>query len=270
MFLVIFIQMRIALFILIISFINQEKIVKNTLDKDFAEIYKDSLFILKTEVTNIEYLNFVEYIKTKQSKITIDSVMPNSNLWIDIKNKQKAYEDYYFKHPAYKNYPVVNITKRQAELFCEWKTYILNKKLLNLDSYKLIVRLPTKEEWKHSALGGLPSYNKYPWKELSMRGKDGSFRCNFKYTKGKIKTKKGYINSLEDLTAPVESFYPNGWGIYNVSGNVSELIKDDTIAMGGNWDSFDEDVSVNSYICANKASPKIGFRYIVEIVYKDN
>lgn len=264
--------MKYLAFLLLFSFLGKKyKSVHELLAVDTVMLYNDSLYVGKTEVTNKEYLEFTKYIQKNQPNIYSD-ILPNSLLWKSISNKPKAYEEYYFEHPAYKNYPVVNITNSQAVRFCEWKTVQLNNLLKKIvvekrDNIKYFnVRLPNRYEWRDAALGKIPTYSKYTWEGSQMRNKDGLFRCRFRYTKGKIKVGKKQINASDDLLSPVNSFEPNSIGVYNMCGNVAEILHQDSIAVGGHWQSFDDEVTINSFIPLKKESPMVGFRYVVEII----
>ena len=241
-----------------------------------SELFQDSIWIAKTELSNGEYLTYVNESIIGLTEKEVAVLEPNKYLWNSVKTKQKPYEEYYFKHPAYKDYPVVNITREQAIKFCEWKTSELNKYLESLTEKekkgikKVKVRLPKDVEWKFAALGGLPGYSDYPWKGLGMRiesGRDqGLFRANFMDNTGEIRVEKNKINALDDLTTPVTSFYKNGYGLYNMSGNVAELIGDKYIVRGGHWDSFKDGLRLNTYEPYTGASPTVGFRYVIEVV----
>jgi hypothetical protein len=116
----------------------------------------------------------------------------------------------------------------------------------------------------------LPAYSHYPWKGLGMRienGKDqGLFRANFRDNAGEIKVGRKKINASDDLTAPVVSFYKNGYGLFNMSGNVAELIEDKYIVRGGHWNSFKDGLRLKTFEHYTGPSPTIGFRYVIEKV----
>ena len=81
-------------------------------------------------------------------------------------------------------------------------------------------RLPTEAEWEWAARGGLK--NKiYPWGNLSVE--EGIPKCN--YWTGIFPTK----NTKEDGfvgVAPVMQYEPNGYGLYDMAGNVWEICED--------------------------------------------
>ncbi len=102
------------------------------------------------------------------------------------------------------DHPVVHVSWNDAKAYCHWAG----------------VRLPTEAEWEYAARGGLVQ-KKFPWgDELTPKGEH---RCNI--WQGKFPE----YNSLEDGylgTAPAKSFRPNGYGLYNTSGNVWEWCQD--------------------------------------------
>jgi formylglycine-generating enzyme len=102
------------------------------------------------------------------------------------------------------DHPVVHISWNDAMAFCEWSS----------------TRLPTEAEWEYAARGGLQG-KLYPWGDVLKP--HGEHMCNIWQGKFPIKNhaSDGYIG-----TAPARSFEPNGYGLYNVSGNVWEWCAD--------------------------------------------
>ncbi len=122
----------------------------------------------------------------------------------------------YFWHPAYGEYPVVGVNWEQATAFCNWRTELRNSQLNNYQQkYETPFRLPTEAEWEYAARGGRAN-SIYAWGGPYSRNAKGCFLANFKPVRG------NYIADGYAYTAPSESYWANDYGLYNMSGNVSE------------------------------------------------
>ncbi|WKA59256.1 formylglycine-generating enzyme family protein [Planococcus shenhongbingii] len=102
------------------------------------------------------------------------------------------------------DHPVIHISWNDAQAYCKWSGK----------------RLPTEAEWEFAARGGLEQ-KKYPWGDELTPG--GIHQCNiWQGSFPKVNNKEdGYAG-----TAPAKSFPTNGYGLYNISGNVWEWCSD--------------------------------------------
>lgn len=155
--------------------------------------------------------------------------------------------------------PVVGVTWFDAVAFAEWLTKVTG----------IPHRLPYEREWEAAARGGLVS-EPYPWgREAPDAG--GTYRANY------------YPNDFDDdgfrLTAPVASFPPNGFGLYDMAGNVAEWCLDRffpgtrpgpftnpeaRVLKGGSWYSRARDLrcAARRFAAPQNADGFIGFRVV--------
>ena len=124
----------------------------------------------------------------------------------------------YFSHPGFDDYPVVGVTWKQANAFCNWRSGLksVTAKRFN-EAPPHDFRLPTESEWEVAARGGMMN-NKYPWGSYYSRNVNGCFVANFKPQRG------NYVadSPTTTTTMKVGEFDPNPLGVYDMAGNVAE------------------------------------------------
>jgi formylglycine-generating enzyme len=257
----------------------------------------NSFYMDEAEISNLQY---GEYVYWKE-RVFPDlpevgkSALPDTNVWRQKLAFNEPYVEYYFRHPAYKDYPVVGVNWLQATDFAAWRTDRVNEMILdrekihpykdekvqgadnfNTKSYLANwydpptrkknkgmlrdyrtkkgrrdvavrdgillpeYRLPTEAEWEYAAQGaiGNSQYENtdekriYSWNDLTVRmthGKEkdrGKIMANFKRDKGDQGGIASQLNDAGFITTPVDSYWPNDYGLYNMAGNVSEWVMD--------------------------------------------
>ncbi len=252
-----------------------------------------SYYLDQTEISNLnwgEYLYWVKRVYGVDYPELYKKALPDTLVWREKLSYNEPYVDYYLRHPAYREYPVVGINWLQANDYCSWRTDRVNEYILiregildqyidqigednfNTDAYlsnqynsgKRIeglpdlnpnssryrnvrmedgillpkYRLPTEAEWEFAAFGLIGNSvgervverRLYPWNGHAVRNPDeayiGMMLANFKRGRGDNMGVAGKLNDNADITAPVFSYWPNDYGLYNMAGNVSEWVMD--------------------------------------------
>lgn len=177
-----------------------------SITKDTAYVSENGDIIRET-ITRVSGGSKVDFTNTY-----IINVYPDVLSWIDDfpNSKNEQYSKMYFTAKAFDKYPVVGVSWEQAEAFCTWRTikfYYENKG--NVDGYEPY-RLPTEAEWEFAARNGQSEFS-YPWFSNDTHTSDGLSNMNFRGS-----------NDLKDILAPVATFLPNRFGLYDMAGNVAE------------------------------------------------
>ena len=175
---------------------------------------------LKYKYTWIDVEKSVRKKLKRSESIVREEVLiyPDTTVWIKdfTYSYNEPFHNDYFWHPAFANYPVVGVSFNQAKAFCNWRTQYKNRYLASIGESKVInFRLPTESEWEYAARGG-EQLSTYPWGGPYTRDEKGCFLANFKPMRG------DYMSDGIMYTAPVDSYFPNGYNLYNMAGNVAE------------------------------------------------
>jgi formylglycine-generating enzyme required for sulfatase activity len=142
-------------------------------------------------------------------------------------NQESFYQDYYLGD---KDQPAVNVSGEQARKFADWMTEV------NKGNFKF--RLPTEAEWEYASRGGSD--------KVVYSGTNADQACyhgNFKDTAWQDANRSeafveetcfdGFV-----ATAPVGSFQPNSYGLYDMVGNASEWCIEEAVARGSSFINF--------------------------------
>jgi formylglycine-generating enzyme required for sulfatase activity len=269
----------------------------------------NAFYIAASEVTNNQYRTFLNDLLIQGKIDNFLRAVPDSSKWIsegralflrlqpdstkwpqDVKVYFEPMRKNYYWHPAYDSYPVLNVSREGAKLYCDWLTNAVNNKIKESNSeskwdalFINDVRIPQDIEWIIAARSGRGNVD-YPWsnkfgKTESAQNMKGCYLANFcrrnykeatacpnlKFTDSY--TTAGTVSREYTFVAPVMSYNPNDYGLYCVSGNAAEMVWVNNTGKpgtkGGSWGSDAQHIKINGedeYSGITDGSIYIGFR----------
>jgi len=178
---------------------------KDMVDAPSHKIYVSSFYMDKYEVTNRQFARFLNDMKMPETKngqrwawvvLRSDLQTDERKDWWPTEIVYDQRTGKYVPFPGYEEYPVISVSWYGADAYCRWAGK----------------RLPTEAEWEFAARGGLER-KEYPWGNEIPTG-------------GVVFERKWTSNSDPPPTEPVGNWYPNGYGLYDMAGNVWEWVSD--------------------------------------------
>jgi len=167
------------------------------------EVYLDAFYMDVYEVTNEQFVKFLNDTRPPEG---IGGKRWN---WLVIRNDLELQERYtwwpteiiyendkYVALEGNKHHPVITVSWYAADAYCKWAGK----------------RLPTEAEWEKAARGGLAKA-RFPWGDEIPTG-------------GLVFDKVWRDNMVPAPTGEVGNYYPNGYGLYDMAGNVWEWVSD--------------------------------------------
>ncbi len=247
--------------------------------------FKTKRIVYSYREFNIEQNKWSEYKNIE--------VYPDTTVWYKdfaFSYNEPMHNDYFW-HDAYNDYPVVGVSWEQAKAFAHWRTFYKNQNQRKARKNIQLVsefRLPTEAEWEYAARGGIERAE-FPWGGPYTYDEKGCFLANFKPERG------DYAADQILYTAEVESYWPNDFGLYNMSGNVAEWTdsnyekdaadlvaglnpnvegsetNNQKVVRGGSWKDVAHflKVSTRDYEYQNTKRSYIGFRTVQSYLGED-
>lgn len=246
------------------TYTKAQKVLTFSYSNDMSyQRINDTLYAATYEVGNADYSQFLSTLSISEKKLlSTDSSQWSSKFPSD---SFGGFMKNYHWHEAFDFYPVVNISHLGATRYCQWLTETYGKQQPNL---QVTFRLPTENEWREAAninpSTGLPfkladgiNRNKgtnYGWYKFNIKTMDGDSAT---YSK----TDGGYFMVRRD------AYWPTDHNLYNMVGNVCEMLINDGEQIGCSWYEPIAEVQTSNLQHYTTPDPRVGFR-VVAIVKK--
>ncbi|MCX7746868.1 MAG: formylglycine-generating enzyme family protein [Clostridia bacterium] len=186
------------------------------------EVYTDSYFIGKYNVTVKEYFDFIQDSGDEFQEIWCDFIDPCFIL--NEGGKYKISE-------GAEHFPMVQVSFVGAVAYCNWCSKknglesVYDLETLEGDLTKNGFRLPTEAQWEY-ACGGPEGFkcfygNEFDAELINFKGYSGSYKGRRASNK-----KIGGFGLDENSPVPVGTFPANGFGVHEMIGNVNEWCHD--------------------------------------------
>ena len=219
-----------------------------------------SFYMDQTEVSNLDYLEYIFWLERVYSDYpdVIKNALPDTLVWRSSLSYNEPMVEIYFRHPAFRDYPVVGVTWKQANDYALWRSDRVNEKILvdagalnynneqtkdyhfttdaylagrytgsivNNDSVTTNEQGNQKIQMEDGIL--LPKYRLPTEAEWEYAARGGKYSNGYIYSGSNNLDEVAWtpLNS-EDSTHAVASKMPNELGIYDMSGNVWEWCRD--------------------------------------------
>ena len=256
------------------SFTMQDVLEDGTLGPKM-EYNLPAFYMLETEVTNKAYNLFLNDLKAQGRTDDYEKACFRSENWYTPNHHNEAARCYYDSFPAYELYPAVNVPYEGAVLFCQW----LTKKVGNPE-WEYV--LPSQLDWTWAASGGM-TRAAYSMGGPFLTAADGTPYYHYQHvddswitrTDSGFQVVDNHPNTVStnfigsDIPYPAKSLRANSYGLYNMCGNVAEMVSNPNMAVGGSWLDPGYDIRIYSIKNYTQPSPQIGFRVIARKVEKE-
>lgn len=230
-----------------------------------------AFYIGKYEVSNLEYRTFLFDLLIQNKKEEFLLARPDQKMWTKEypESHNEPMEKLYFSHEAYNEYPVVGISRKGAEIYCNWLTSETNKIYgPKTGSYKNDVRIPQVYEWMAAARSESKNII-YPWEGNDAKNSKGCYLANYNPEEDNPKADGAFH------PAKVSSYLPNGSGLHCMSGNVAEMVyyedgRTKPGTKGGSWNSTLEELQIEGsdpYKGQTSPSVNVGFRVVITYLH---
>lgn len=216
-------------------------------------VFIDSFFISKYEITNIQYCDYLNDENSSGGIKVVNGIVysfgdngnnfpyfdtSSSNGWSQIAYNGSLFSVRTKGGRDMSDDPVIQVSWYGAAAYCNWRStkegyrplYDTGDPNWPCDFTGKGYRLPTEAEWEYAARGGEDKpYYRFPWGDTISHDLANYYASPVTYSydvSGNSGFHPSWNDGIEPYTSVVGAFTPNGYGLYDMSGNVWEWCND--------------------------------------------
>lgn len=222
------------------------------------------IFVDQTEIANIHWQQYCAWVKDHEPDNYL-ACLPDTTVWLQTDKAADTHVANYYSYVGFKFFPLVGITKAQAESFCAWRSKIVNegyrkmpaKGIFKTHEVEITYRLPTEKEWNLIAQGNNQDVHGFAPLKNKYKRTYPTARANCKAPQA---TASAALATHYIFVNP-----PNEQGVYNMIGNVAEMVQEEGIAKGGSWTHTLEASAIAARQTYTNPTAWLGFRCVATI-----
>lgn len=244
----------------------------------------DNLYTDKTEVSNINYKEYLHFLKTWYSdKSLYLKALPDTTVWVVLDTCLADLVSDYFHNPKYDELPVVGISFTQAQNYTKWRqdrvlemmlvqTKMI-KKIFEIDNVFSCERYFTGEIQKLRPRDTTTFYLEYTIPSVEEWNVAIAYQDSLNHINGcKDQQTIWYNKDVDFCQLEVTPTTFVNWGcttthqnmVYNLLGNVSEWSSDGKTCTGGSFTNSLDDIKLTTLRKETKPAAWVGFRNIAK------
>jgi hypothetical protein len=258
-------------------------------------LISENFYCDQSETTNFNWLEYMFWLNKIYGTRSSEYLGANLDtlVWVDEDSCTYKYANYYLRHPAYRDYPVVGVSHQQALNYSKWRSdrvfeYILIQKgiidlnsaqtketafsiekfftgkIERIDTLKQVIYYPEfslpniaeRKEILHYSDSLDSNYIHLYYSDYGQKDDFSLIHCNFEPCPND--------STRMDPTRPVSTYRSRKkiQPIYHLRGNVGEWAKEEGVSFGGSWGDELSHILQNDALQSPNTSKFIGFRNI--------
>jgi formylglycine-generating enzyme required for sulfatase activity len=226
----------------------------------------DTLYVDQKEISNLSWKEYENWTRNMFGANSPEhrATLPDTSVWLwGGMNSNHPFQESYSLQKVFRDHPVVGISCEQAQAFCKWRTERV-KFYMSIDGHYPNIafeyRLPSTAEWVFASNGSGEAFANMG----NIERKKVSATTTI-VSGGMSANVLQYSDEVQHFSFPCGSFKASHLGLYDMTGNVAEMVQEKGICKGGSWHHSPEQCRNGLNISYSAPTAWLGFRCVCVI-----